>query len=263
MFLHDIKMETKNLLWTGGLDSTFRLLQLVLERHQKVQPFYLIDDTRPSTLMELKTIKAIKNEVYKQFPEVKNSILPTKFFAVADVAPNTEISNSFQQLKSIRHIGTQYDWLARFCFDQNLNNLELGVIKKGEVTEFGESLSQSFGGLVTEKEKHVYFFDENRIKTEKDQLHFEVFKYYHFPILHLSKKEMLAKAYENGWKEIIDLTWFCHKPKKNKPCGKCNPCRTAVSEGLGDKIPFLNRFVYDAKTFLGVYAYKKMLRKWK
>ena len=109
-------------------------------------------------------------------------------------------------------------------------------------------------------------FDEtnlSKIKTEKDQLHFEVFKYYHFPILHLSKKEMLAKAYENGWKEIIDLTWFCHKPQNNKPCGKCNPCRTAVSEGLGNKIPFFNRFVYDAKTVLGVYALKKMLRKGK
>ena len=173
-------METKNLLWTGGLDSTFRLLQIVLELRQKVQPFYLIDDTRPSTLMELKTIKNIKNEIIKRFPEIKNNILPTKFYAVADLASNTEISNSFQQLKSIRHIGTQYDWLARFCFEQKLNNLELGVIKKGEVTEFGESLSQSFASLVIEKEKHLYFLDETKIKTEKDQLHFEVFKYYHF-----------------------------------------------------------------------------------
>ena len=254
-------METKNLLWTGGLDSTFRLLQIVLEQRQKVQPFYLIDDTRPSTLMELKTIKHIKNKVIKRFPEVKNNILPTKFFAVADIASNTEISDSFQQLKAIRHIGTQYDWLARFCFEQKLNNLELGVIKKGEVTEFGESLSQSFATLVTEKETNVFLLDKTKIKTEKDQLHFEVFKFYHFPILHLSKKEMLAKAYQNGWKEIIDLTWFCHKPKNNKPCGKCNPCRTVVSEGLSDKIPALNRFIYDAKTILGVYAFKKMLRK--
>ena len=33
------------LLWTGGWDSTFRLLQLLLLYEKKVQPYYIIDPT--------------------------------------------------------------------------------------------------------------------------------------------------------------------------------------------------------------------------
>src|SRR5690606_13578695 len=39
-----------NLLWTGGWDSTFRLLSLVVQQHRCVQPYYVLDDVklRPS-----------------------------------------------------------------------------------------------------------------------------------------------------------------------------------------------------------------------
>ena len=36
------------ILWTGGWDSTFRLLQLLLELKLEVIPHYVIDDTRES-----------------------------------------------------------------------------------------------------------------------------------------------------------------------------------------------------------------------
>jgi len=253
-------MGTKKLLWSGGLDSTFRLLQLVLEEKSQVQPYYLMDETRPSTLMELRTMRAIKTKIIGPYPEAEKLILPTIFYAVSDVAANDEVSKKFHELQKIRHIGTQYDWLARYCESQQLFGLELGVIKKGEVSAYGESLSMSFKPLVIETEKNLFAFDKTKIKTENDQLYFEIFKYYHFPILHLSKKEMVAYAQERGWSNLMELTWFCHKPKNNKPCGKCNPCRTAISEGLGDKIPFWNKLAFSLKTSLGIYAIKKKMR---
>ena len=46
-----------NLLWTGGWDSTFRLLSLVLIKRKPVQPFYVIDVGRVSTIREIKTMQ--------------------------------------------------------------------------------------------------------------------------------------------------------------------------------------------------------------
>lgn len=48
------------------------------------------------------------------------------------------------------------------------------------------------------------------------------------------------------WEEILEKTWFCHHPishpfKKGVPCGICNPCKVAIEEGFGHKIPLLNR----------------------
>ncbi len=37
-----------HLFWTGGWDSTFRLLQLLLDEHKAVQTYYLLDSFRAS-----------------------------------------------------------------------------------------------------------------------------------------------------------------------------------------------------------------------
>ena len=39
-----------NILWTGGWDSTFQLLSLLLLHGRKVTPYYLIDAERLSTV---------------------------------------------------------------------------------------------------------------------------------------------------------------------------------------------------------------------
>jgi hypothetical protein len=47
-----------------------------------------------------------------------------------------------------------------------------------------------------------------------------------------------AVADEQGWKDLMGMTWFCHKPRKDMtPCGVCNPCLYTIEEGLGWRIP--------------------------
>ena len=42
-----------NLFWTGGMDSTFRLIQLTVVYNKVVQPYYIIDPNRNSILFEI------------------------------------------------------------------------------------------------------------------------------------------------------------------------------------------------------------------
>ena len=255
----------KNLLWTGGLDSTYRLLELVFDKNTTVQPIYVKDPTRPSTEMELFTMQKIKGLINKENSKAEALILPTLFFDLNEIPKNQEISQTFHELQKIRHLGHQYDWLARFCKWQQLIDLELGVIKKGEVSGYGESLSQSFAPFLKEDDTGVAAFDEAKVinakEKDKAKLYFELFKFYRFPIIKRSKKEMLALAQAKGWQGIIENIWFCHRPKNGKPCGKCNPCRTAVSEGLGNSISFSRKLLFNLKSKLGIYWLKKLLRK--
>ena len=48
------------ILWTGGWDSTFQLLQLLIDQKVSVTPFYLIDEERRSTGVEIITLQALK-----------------------------------------------------------------------------------------------------------------------------------------------------------------------------------------------------------
>ena len=68
-----------NLLWTGGWDSTFRLLDLVLIKKKTVQPHYILDPDRLSTGMELKTMKDIKWVLFDKHQQTKRQIFPTIF----------------------------------------------------------------------------------------------------------------------------------------------------------------------------------------
>jgi hypothetical protein len=79
------------LLWTGGWDSTFRLLWLVLVEQRPVQPVYLIDACRGSTGMELRAMAAIRREVARQHPEAAARLLPVHIADIADLPANTVV----------------------------------------------------------------------------------------------------------------------------------------------------------------------------
>ena len=70
--------ESVNLLWTGGWDSTFRLLSLSLLHQRPVQPYYIITWDRPSTGAEIQTMCDIKRLLFKKHPETKSLLRPTR-----------------------------------------------------------------------------------------------------------------------------------------------------------------------------------------
>ncbi|HYD83353.1 MAG TPA: hypothetical protein VEA63_04860, partial [Opitutus sp.] len=59
------QMATVDLLWTGGWDSTYRLLDLVLRKSRTVAPHYVVDPDRSGTIQELRAMRAIRQEAAK------------------------------------------------------------------------------------------------------------------------------------------------------------------------------------------------------
>jgi hypothetical protein len=45
-----------------------------------------------------------------------------------------------------------------------------------------------------------------------------------YPIKNTTKKETIGKMPQ----ELYELCWFCRKPENNKPCGKCNTCKSVI-----------------------------------
>jgi len=76
-----------------------------------------------------------------------------------------------------------------------------------------------------------------------------VFGSMHFPIIQISKMDMLDGYRSMGLTKILEKTWFCHTPVRGEPCGVCNPCKHAIQEGLDFKIPSagLKRHEFEMK----------------
>lgn len=228
--------EVVKLLWSGGWDSTFRLLQIILEEKKAAQPYYLIDPDRKSLRIEIKTMRDIKNRILKDFPEASERILPTKFSEIKDLKPDETLTIAYQEINSFRHLATQYLWFSWFCKGEGIDDMELGTEHKAEETN-----ACLFRYYLTRIGDTAKF----RIADEFLGGPFgDLFKNFRFPNFGYSKWDMKEKAEELGWLEIMKMTWFCHYPIHDRiPCGNCVPCAQAIEEGFAWRIPAYRRIL--------------------
>ena len=52
-----------NVLWTSGWESTYRVVDLILNKKEEVQPYYILDNKRVSSKVEINTMKKIKRKI--------------------------------------------------------------------------------------------------------------------------------------------------------------------------------------------------------
>lgn len=222
----------KKILWTGGWDSTFRLLQLVLIEKIDVQPIYIKDTDRKSNNKELEAIDKILKALFKPFPEAQKRISPLIIIDKNEILIDQQLEESYNKISKTQKIGTQYLWIASFCKQNNINSIELSIEKDNRINSFYNFIVPFFNKHLNNPNLHL----EEEVNN--------LFHYFGFNLFEVTKIDILKISKENGWMEIMNLTWFCHRPKNDKPCGKCKPCLTAFTEGLNFRIP-INRRIHS------------------
>ncbi|MHC1725287.1 MAG: 7-cyano-7-deazaguanine synthase [Syntrophobacteraceae bacterium] len=215
--------EPVRLLWSGGFDSTYRLLQLILLQKRLVQPFYLIDSERASTAFELRARDKIRSLLRDHSPECERLLLPTSFYSIADLRANTILTNCFEEVRSQLGMGNQHLFLALLA-DQ------LGGVSYLEICNHHNdpavTVIEQFWVVAQNSDGSTYY----RIPENcSNKAVFELFKYFHFPLGNLNKKELLECAKQYGLLDLLQHTWFCHRPLRVTrigaiPCGTCNAC---------------------------------------
>lgn len=240
-----------NLLWTGGWDSTFELLQLLLRHRRHVQPYYLQDPGRASTRVELETMERIRERLFALYPHTRASLRPLRPFSIDGLVADPAITNAAKAIVQRRFMGSQYDWLARFCAQNGIDDMELCIHRDDKAH------------AVVEPFVYEHRDPDGRPSWRLDRRHrgvdeYTVFGRFSFPLFATSKLEMEAVAAAEGWQELMDMTWFCHTPAGGKPCGICAPCLYTIEEGLGRRIPrsrrvlsfFYRMFILPVKPML-------------
>jgi hypothetical protein len=223
-----------NLFWTGGWDSTFRLLQLLLLERRFVQPCYVIDPDRLSTTFELRAMQNIKARVSSDWPEARNRLQPTEYVELREIADDDAISTAFSRIREKKYVGAQYEWLARLAKPHGDRSFEICTMRP----EGGEVDGQL---MKFEPDGQGYRLSQDLTDTDA----FAVFRYFRYPVTHLSKRDMERLAVENGFRDVLELTWFCYRPRRNgTPCGCCRTCRGVVESKLRKRIPLTSQLRY-------------------
>ncbi|WP_299112930.1 hypothetical protein [uncultured Winogradskyella sp.] len=216
-------------LWTGGWDSTFRVIQLY-KRGITIQPIYVIDHNRPAAQKEIETITLLTKQIEQKFENSNGKILPVKLIKRKDIESSVYLKTIFKLIKRRRPIGKQYYWLS--CLAQKYDSLEQCFHKEDRdqlisIDELIEIKDETGGRNWVVNPKKIGF------------LRSQLFKNIRFPLIYLSKLEMKHYAEDHDFIDIMDNTWFCHRSGE-KPCGKCAPCKQYVIDGFGYRLSQLS-----------------------
>ena len=221
------------LLWTSGWDSTYRLLDLVLVQKRAVQPYYFALE-RKTASVERRTMAQIKQHLFAVRPETRELVLETIFVPMGDVPHDAQAWAALQRLRDAggaRRVGWQYYEFAAAARHLGLSDLELGIHAEEGALWLAELEAN------VEKDGGV-----SRLVARPEPKELELFRRFAFPLLTLSKKDMEARAELGGFAELMEMTWFCHRPdRRGRACGLCAPCRLTMGQGLQRRIPAVNR----------------------
>ncbi len=225
-------MENKpvNIFWTGGWDSTFRVMQLLIEEKRKVQPHFVVRG-QASVGKEITTMIDIRRELFRNYPVTRDLLLPTEYIDVRNIIEKQEITNAVNYIKKRQEFAQQYDFCSRYCFQNDIDDMEMCIHKDDKAHKL----------LAPYLENSTWKI--NGEKTEKGQKAYDVFQYYRFPLFSMTKLDMKKIAKSCGWLDLLEMTWFCASPYKGKPCGFCGPCTYVIDEGLSRRLPIYRRII--------------------
>ena len=232
-----INQKNVHILWTGGLDSTARMVELS-RKPIVIHPYYVIDQGRASTSFEMDAMRRIRERLLCD-PNTIAEILPITEIIRDEIHPDSVISTSWQKLNEKYGLGTQYDFLARYAKANNIV-LELGVEKEEGSRARASILSE--GEMIEIEDFSGCNYKISEIESSSDAL--AVWRFFTFPLWEKSKLDAVQMMEDLGCGDIVEMTWFCHNPLLGKPCGHCNPCVDARHYGFSWRIPKSRFFLW-------------------
>lgn len=214
--------DTVNILWTGGWDSTYRIIELSM-RDVIIQPIYVEDPNRVSRIYELESMKKIVSALQGK-EKTKADFLPIKKILLSDIPKNQEITDAYLLFKREADMGSQHDWLARLALQFPM--MELCIEKAlGDHAPIRQSINRH-GVLVDTGDG--YIVDKANSSKELNL----VLGNLKLPIFEKTELDMLNNIKEWGYEDVMSDIWFCHSPINGKPCGLCNPCTTKMTSKM-------------------------------
>lgn len=220
-----------NVLWTGGLESSCRIVELS-RQDVIVQPYYVIDPVRDSIKEELKAIGVI-TRIIRDHQQTIFELRDVKAIEMESIGEDKEITAAWERLHEKYQLGSQYDWLARFA-KQNHLTLEMGL----ESSPRSKSMNAIKGEsklLLNEDEGVSEYHVDCDHSTQEAVL---VFGNLRFPssLWNMTKLEEAEEIKNMGLGVVLGKTWFCHTPVFGMTCGHCNPCKDALYEGMAFRV---------------------------
>ena len=236
-----------HILWTGGLDSTYRVVELS-KTDCVIHPHYIIITSRRTVENELKAMSEITTLLNGDKRTIAK-LLPVETFPMSELETYADIQSAWELLHERKKFNsTQYPLLARYARQKKLK-LEMGI-------QFSEN------GSVAEIIDESYLMDcpdnddvmmMNPVKGSQEWASLTLFQDFLFPksLYHKTKAEEIEELKNQGYDKVLKKVWTCFSPVLGIPCGHCFACESARKEGAGMMVPFVGYVLGGLRLYYG------------
>lgn len=236
--LHETPSRTIHLLWTGGWDSTFRLLSALRLEGAEVRPHYVLDPSSPCSELEIDAMQRVREALQRHSPALAERLLPMSSASLDDLPEDDAETERYARLSARSGIGRHYEWLGRYARHAGLDEIEVGCHRDDPAM----SLLNGCLRRVGERPFATY-----RLADEARETDLGLFSRLTFPLAELARADMRRFALDGGFLEQLEHTWFCLTPRRGSACGVCAKCHEAVVDGMGHRLPPVSRRLHDVK----------------
>ena len=236
-----------NIFWTGGLDSTYRVVELS-RQECVIQPHYITLTGRGTVKNELKAISDI-TAILNSDKMTKAKILPVTIFPTGELEEYADIQSAWELLHETKYFNsTQYSLLARYARQKKLK-LEMGI-QFSENGSVAEVVNESY---LVDCPDHDDVMMIDPVKGTQEWASFTLFQDFLFPksLYHKTKKEEIEELKSLGYGKVLKKVWTCFHPVFGMPCGHCFPCRSAMKEGAGMMVPRVGYILGGLRLYCG------------
>lgn len=212
--------------WTGGRDSTFRVLDLIFQHGCRVQPIYVIDRTRKSFQLEIDAMDRIRDQIAQDSPTLIDLLLETIFLKREDMEATVQPGDPYFKLARASSVSPQYPYLANAVVATGFERVEVSVQPGDNVTTI-PGLKERLIEVHHECGPLTY---QMRPSDQPNQAEdsMALLERFWFPTFFTLPLEMDVTAEKYGFLELLDYSWTCQVPFFGQPCGMCQVCRYAI-----------------------------------
>lgn len=216
--------------WTGGWDSTMRVLDLVVHYGCRVQPIYIVDRTRRSWSIELERMDLIREKLQSDYPDRASGLLPMNRIELSDLDTSKLENHPYFDFAERFNTSPQYAFLSLVSEAAGYPKIEVAMHAEDNASDF-EILRENVRevhlgcGATTLEMSEI---TDPQTPTERAM---KVFDTYRLPYLFTHPNELAEMAKSHGLNSMLGLTFTCRIPFRGEPCGVCETCRYAISAG--------------------------------
>lgn len=246
-----------HIFWTGGLDSTYRVVELS-RQNCVIQPHYILTSRRTvdNELKAIAEITAILNSDKRTIAEIR----PVETFSKYDLEVYPDIQLAWDILHEKKDFKSQqYPLLTRYARQKKLK-LEMGIqfSENGSVVKV---VDESFLMDCPDNEDEMMIDPE---KGSQEWASFTLFQDFLFPksLYHKTKREEIEELKSLGYDSVLKKVWTCFYPVLGMPCGHCFACKSAMKEGADMMVPIVGYVLGGLRLYyfkIPIYS-KKLLK---